>query len=666
MTLWRDFIQRDIPIPEWPYPIRYGEEHDIVTDVLVVGGGIAGAHAAISAARKGASVVVVEKAGTKRSGRGGMGVDHWHAACTNPCSQTTPEEYTQAIIDFSGGYTCGPSRYIDARESWDTLLDCEKMGVRIRDLDGEFAGADFRDEETKLLFAYDYRNRHCLRIYGWNMKQCLHEEMKRLKVQILDRVMVTALLNDRGIQGGRIAGATGVSVRTGEFYVFRSKATIIATGVTGRLWMFAPEVSGSTVMTELNDCGDGFAAGWRAGAEFNLMEQTRPSGIGYDAYIQYGTGGASNTWHGASIVDSKDREVPWRDRDGRELRTIQERFLPAPGQKFMLGVGISLFSSRYDHVNQLASDLPERILSGDFILPLYADLTRLPEAERRVLFGMMVGNEGKTRIPVYDTYTKGGFDPDRDMLQAPIMEPQAYANSNFWGGRVVPYILSIAGGGYTVNWDLQTSLPGLYAAGGCMFGSGDHASAAVSGRYTGRKAATSAAAIEQPVVDREQVKMEKERVYAPLRRGLRSVGWKELNSAIARIMQDYCGAYRSGETLSLGIALLGDLRQTEAADAHAANPHELGRLLECFSLITCGEIIMNASLARRASSALLAFRRLDFPDVDPPDWQKYVAIRLKDDHVEARDVPLDYYLRPPNASTLEENYRLHSDLGSEQ
>ncbi len=73
------------------------------------------------------------------------------------------------------------------------------------------------------------------------------------------------------------------------------------------------------------------------------------------------------------------------------------------------------------------------------------------------------------------------------MLQVPVMEPQHYFNSNFWTGRVTPYILSTAGGGYMVDWDLRTSLDGLYAAGGSMFGSGAHASAAVSGRYTGRK-----------------------------------------------------------------------------------------------------------------------------------------------------------------------------------
>ena len=44
----------------------------------------------------------------------------------------------------------------------------------------------------------------------------------------------------------------------------------------------------------------------------------------------------------------------------------------------------------------------------------------MPEYERRAIFGLMVGNEGKTRVPVYHIYTQAGFDPDKDMLQAPI------------------------------------------------------------------------------------------------------------------------------------------------------------------------------------------------------------------------------------------------------
>ncbi len=56
------------------------------------------------------------------------------------------------------------THYIECREGWDRLLDIEKMGGKIRDTENEFEGADFRDDATKLMFAYDYENRFTLRI----------------------------------------------------------------------------------------------------------------------------------------------------------------------------------------------------------------------------------------------------------------------------------------------------------------------------------------------------------------------------------------------------------------------------------------------------------------------------------------------------------------------
>ena len=661
MTTWHEYVQKNTSVPEWPYPIRYGEENVIGADVLVLGGGIAGCHAAINARRTGVKVVVVEKGATKWSGNGGAGVDHWLSACTNPCSEVSPEEFTKRVVADSGGYDCGPLRYVNAKEGWDTLLDCERMGVQIRDIHGEFKGADFRDDETKLMFAYDYKSKYDIRVYGHNMKPCLHKEMKRLGVEILDRVMVTALLTVNGEQGQRVIGATGVNTRTGEFYVVRAKATILATGLPGRIWLFSTEYRAT--FRDPNCTGDGVAVAWNAGAEFARLEESFPdsSTLGY---IAYGVGNAHNTWHGCSIVDANGKEVPWVDRDGNELRTIAERFRPSPGQDYMVGHGLRVPSTYENHVKQLAPDLPERIRKGEFVLPLYADLSRLPEQERRAIFGLMVGNEGRTRIPVYDTLTKAGFDPDLDMLQVPVMDPAAYSHSNFWAGMEVPHWRQWGAGGLVVDWDLRTNLEGLYAAGGAIYGAGAHSSAAASGRYAGRKAASYAMIAPESELAPGQVEREKARVYAPLKQRGRSIGWKELNAGICRIMQDHCGQYKSEETLQVGLGLLQELKESEATTVYAANPHELARAVECQSIITVGEAVIHASLARKASSALLNFVRLDHPSVDPLEWQKLLPIKLVDGKVTVGELPLDYHLRPPYAPTYEENYKLHCDSES--
>ena len=240
--------------------------------------------------------------------------------------------------------------------------------------------------------------------------------------------------------------------------------------------------------------------------------------------------------------------------------------------------------------------------------------------ERRCIFGMMLGNEGKTRIPIYETFTKAGFDPDKDMLQAPVALPESYQHANFWSiAAMGPDLRSAAGGGYLVDWNLQCSLEGLYAAGGApIFGSGCHGESHTTGRYAGRHAAAYAKTAAEPVPDRRQVEAEKKLAYGPTKQSRNSIGWKELNYAIARVMTDYCGKYKSEPTLSRGLSLLNELKENEAASLYAANPHELGRALECLSLISLGEMIMQASLARKASNAWLDFHRFDYPQMDPP------------------------------------------------
>jgi hypothetical protein len=42
MTTWHNYLKKQGQPPNWPHPIRFGEEREIETDVLIIGGGIAG------------------------------------------------------------------------------------------------------------------------------------------------------------------------------------------------------------------------------------------------------------------------------------------------------------------------------------------------------------------------------------------------------------------------------------------------------------------------------------------------------------------------------------------------------------------------------------------------------------------------------------------------
>ena len=654
-----------MPVP-WSYPVRYDSETEAEFDVLVIGGGVAGCHAAINAARRGARVAVLDKGPVIRSGSGGAGVDHWHGAVLNPCCSITPEEFVKVVDEYPFGVTTeygnGITCYILARESYETLLDVERMGARVRDSGDEFVGAEFRDEQTKLLFAYDYVGRHILRVFGWEFKPALHRELKRLGVTIYDRVMATSLLTEGGEQGARVLGATAFNVRTGEFYVFRAKATVLATAQPLRMWMFSTELQGLAGTHDDPNCaGDGCAMAWNAGAELTLLEKSAPSS-GAFRHVAYGTGNSQNTWYACTIVDAQGKEVPWVDRDGRVLETVSQRYHPSPGQDFFLYGG--RLSHKYRSPS-LIPDLPERIRRGEFKLPLYADLPSMPEHERRAIFGLMVGQEGNTRIPVYGVYTQAGFDPDKDMLQANVMPSDGYADRPWWGGLATRQwresAFLVDGGGVVFDWDLRTTLEGLYAAGVQLAGGADHAASAATGRYAGRKAAEHARVAREPVADRSQIEREKARVYRPVTR-TSGVGWKELQAGLCRVMQDYCGEFRSAETLDLGLEWLDSIRQSELSRAYARNPHELMRTLECSVRLTVGEAMMHASLARRASSDGLCFKRLDYPAQDPPDWDKLITVRQEAGGVKTRDLPWDYWRRPPYAPLHADNYAAHCGL----
>jgi succinate dehydrogenase/fumarate reductase flavoprotein subunit len=628
----------------WPYPIRYGEETEVSADVLVLGGGLAGCYAAISAARQGLQVALVDKSHPLHSGAGGTGIDHWMDCPANPASKITPEAYARSLIaDFRGGFDNGIATYITVRDSYDVLLELEKMGMKIRDTDDEFAGADFRDEETKLLFAYDYENNHCIRIWGTGLKPALYKECKRLGVQMFARTMVTSLLTEGGQQGGRVVGATAINTRTGEFLVFKGKAAVLSMATPERVWIFSTEWTGLVGRDgPPTNAGNGHAMAWRAGAEFTMMENSSheewggSTGIGS---VLFGSGSSFATWHPCSIVDANGKEIPWVDKEGNPISALEARTHPAPGQgvyALVLGGGEGGTLS----VPHLIPDLEERIKSGEFALPLYADLPGMPAHERRVIFGLMVGQEGKS-WPIYRNLTQAGFDPDKDMLQVYELGPAPP------GWRRLRY------GGLIHGWDLGSNLEGLYAGGQQIFNGCGASHACCTGRWAGNRAAEYAATASEPLIDRAQVEREKARVYEPVRRS-DGMDWKELESGIAKVMQDYCGDVKTEELMNIALQALGEIRQAEATTLFARTPHELMRALEVLDILTCAELIVHSSLARKASTAWFGFSRLDYPDKDPPEWRKWVTVKLEDDQVKVGKRPLDYY------APLEENYETYN------
>jgi hypothetical protein len=356
---------------------------------------------------------------------------------------------------------------------------------------------------------------------------------------------------------------------------------------------------------------------------------------GQRSFPPYGTGNNHNTWYACSIVDAEGKEIPWIDRDGTILANISDRYKPAPGQKFFLKGGGETYFHSHEFLGP--DTIPtQKLLEMGYKLPFFADLSKMPEHERKAIWGLMVGEEGKSKIPILKTYTEMGFDPEKHLLQS---YGEGWHSASF-----LPKERQLFGlpGGLFNDWKLQTNIKGLFTAGDQLFASDCFGHAAATGHYAGRHAADYSSNNALRDLNPNQVEGEKNRIYGPLKvePGL---GWKEFNLHITRIMQNYCGEIKSENLLKMGLEELKEMRYTEVPKLYASNPHELMRTLEVINILSNAELIIHSCLARKASAKQLHFNRSDYPEMDPPEWHKFITIKKVNGIISVGEAPIDYY-----------------------
>ena len=119
------------------------EEHGIETDVLIIGGGLAGCMAGIKAKERDVDVLIVEKSHTLASGQAGSGVDHiW--GYFPPVHEKMGWTLEDLVEDHMQGVACGFAqpeliRFV-AGKMHDRLLDLESFGIQVRFDDSPLPG----------------------------------------------------------------------------------------------------------------------------------------------------------------------------------------------------------------------------------------------------------------------------------------------------------------------------------------------------------------------------------------------------------------------------------------------------------------------------------------------------------------------------------------------
>ena len=234
---------------------------DIVNShVLVIGSGGAGVRAAIEASTHGDCILVSKTI----AGKGGctiMAEGGYNAVLC--CDDKIDDHYADTM---KGGAFLGDPDMVRTlvTESPDRIMDLISWGA-VFDVTGEctisqrpFGGQCF----PRTCFAGDRT--------GHEMMVTLMDRLSASPVQIFHEVAIISLLTDRE----RVIGAAGLD-REGELIVFLADATVLATGGGTRVYDISTNSNSGT--------GDGYALGYRAGAELIDMEQIQfhPTGAVY-------------------------------------------------------------------------------------------------------------------------------------------------------------------------------------------------------------------------------------------------------------------------------------------------------------------------------------------------------------------------------------------------
>lgn len=166
-------------------------------DVVVVGGGTAGPMAAVKAKEQNPDlkVLLLEKANVKRSGAISMGMDGLNNAVIP--GHATPEQYTKEITIANDGIVDQAAVYAYARHSFKTIEELDRWGVKFeKDGTGDYAVKKVHHMGSYVLPMPE----------GHDIKKVLYRQLKRARVAITNRIVVTRVLTDAQGQRVRRAG----------------------------------------------------------------------------------------------------------------------------------------------------------------------------------------------------------------------------------------------------------------------------------------------------------------------------------------------------------------------------------------------------------------------------------------------------------------------------
>jgi succinate dehydrogenase / fumarate reductase flavoprotein subunit len=582
-------------------------------DAIVVGAGGAGMRASLELARAGLKTAVLTKVFPTRShtvaAQGGIAA---------PLANSTEDNWHWHMYDtVKGSDYLGDQDAIEymCRRAIEVVVELEHMGMPFDRLDnGKIYQRPFGGH-TQNYGSAKMAMRSCAAAdrTGHAMLHTLYQQNVRANTQFFVEWMALDLIRDP--QDGAVVGVTALEMETGELFILQAKATILATGGSGRIFYASTNAFINT--------GDGLGMAARSGIPLEDMEfyQFHPTGV-----------------YGAGVLITEGV----RGEGGYLLNKNGERFMEryAPNAKDL--------ASRDVVSRAMTTEIKEGRGCGEHADHVLLKLDHLgPEVINHRLPGI---REIAIKF--------ANVDPIREPI--PVVPTVHYqmggVPTNYMGQVVVPEGNS-----------MEAILPGVYAAGevACVsvhganrLGTNSLLDLVVFGKASGEQVIKDLRSMPSP--HRSLPKDAGEATMARLNRlntatsGERVV---DVLTDLRRSMQAHCGVFRFPDDLIRGVEKMKEIeersKRTFIADKSKVYNTARVEALELENLVDTALATIVSAEARKESRGAQA--RADHPDRDDKNWMKHTLWYKEGNRLAYKPV----HQKPISVQTMEPKVRTY-------
>jgi len=564
---------------------------ELSTDILVIGGGAAGAMAGIKAKMAGADVLLVTK-GRYPSGNTSIAAWGFAAALGN----SDPRDNSQ--VHFEDGLRAGQG--LNNRKllrAWTTrIVDITKE----MDSWGHFPVERDSQGRLKQITMGDFHSYPRMITMGDHtgkaVDECLGYKSKEVGLPVLEFVTVGGILK----KNGAVAGVWGIQNQTGDLLFIKAKAIIWATGGVGH---FYPITDNVRVVT-----GEGYALAFRAGVELTSMEFTNfILGVCYPEQMRVMMG---PTMTAVGLSNSGETRL---------YNGVGERFLKAyfkPGEP--IG-GIKLIQA-VGHQIAVGKATPH---GG-----VYLDCSDVTPEHRETISSL------------WQAAKRAGVDLDYQPIE---IAPEAHDET---GGIKIDETASTCVPGLYAAGE---AAGGTWGAG--RFAGGAVADALSFGEIASQSAIAYAKKLKgEPSFDKQEVADVQNRIESLLSEKKNAIEPRELKEKkLQSIASRYLSAGRNEEGLKKALQLVDQMERDDLsrlsirADDVKQRALRLSEAIEVDGQLVLARIIAAASLVRQDSRGgeQGGHYRSDFPFRDDENWMKTVTLKRE------KDGSISTYTEPP-------------------